>query len=222
MKALRLLAKLRPRKIALFLLLGVLTTILTTGALELLSPTPRTPFSSGASFAGKNYSVYVFRRFGMEHRAVHHGSNVLSTGDFLWGSLEDHDVKDPSGFTVLGEGTRTSRGWPFLCVFGTVVSDGEPWVGKIITRAFITVDQKSAFPTGSWPYYPHWVGLLGNIAFYAALWWVLLFGVCALRTARRIRRNHCILCNYSLVGLPPNSPCPECGTMPTPRKPAPD
>lgn len=54
-------------------------------------------------------------------------------------------------------------------------------------------------------------------------WLSLLFGVAAVVPLTIVlarlgddgpwsARRHCVRCNYDLVGLPPGSPCPECGT----------
>lgn len=63
------------------------------------------------------------------------------------------------------------------------------------------------------PLTPIPLGLAGNTAFYAALWFVLIRGrrtAGEIRAWSRRRRDCCEACGYSLVGLSP-SRCPECG-----------
>ncbi len=64
------------------------------------------------------------------------------------------------------------------------------------------------------PFWPVWRGLLIDIALYAVLWSLLLFGLPALRRAVRRRKGLCPHCAYDLRATPPNQPCPECGQMP--------
>jgi hypothetical protein len=64
------------------------------------------------------------------------------------------------------------------------------------------------------PLFPLWPGFALNTIFYAALAWILWQIPLALRRHRRRRAGRCTRCNYDLKGLPPGSPCPECGTKP--------
>ncbi|MFO0836384.1 MAG: hypothetical protein U0638_15565 [Phycisphaerales bacterium] len=58
------------------------------------------------------------------------------------------------------------------------------------------------------------LGFTLNTLFYAAAWFICLFGIRSIRHALRARRGLCTRCAYDLKGLPPGSPCPECGRLP--------
>lgn len=61
------------------------------------------------------------------------------------------------------------------------------------------------------PIRPLWSGFVLNTIFYAALAWGLWQLPLAIRRRRRRARGRCPRCAYALTGLPPHSPCPECG-----------
>ncbi len=62
-------------------------------------------------------------------------------------------------------------------------------------------------------------GFLYDTAFYAAIWFVLLFALPITRQllrARRTRRGLCPRCAYDRTGIAGTNPCPECGDVPFP------
>lgn len=56
-------------------------------------------------------------------------------------------------------------------------------------------------------------GFALGVLFWAALWWLVLFGRRAAVRFVRIRRGRCPACAYDRRGLGPDTPCPECGLM---------
>ncbi len=59
------------------------------------------------------------------------------------------------------------------------------------------------------PLMPLWTGFLANTLLCAAIPWLIMTGLAALKRSRRARRGLCIQCAYPNVGL---RLCPECGT----------
>ena len=60
------------------------------------------------------------------------------------------------------------------------------------------------------PLRPIWPGFAINTVFYAAILWLLMFGVFTTRSLIRRKRGHCIKCSYDLRGAE-HEACPECG-----------
>lgn len=61
------------------------------------------------------------------------------------------------------------------------------------------------------PLLPLWPGFVLCTAFYALIAWALYRSPSVLRRWRRLRLGDCPTCGYSLTGLSPLAPCPECG-----------
>ncbi|VAX42787.1 hypothetical protein MNBD_PLANCTO03-960, partial [hydrothermal vent metagenome] len=80
------------------------------------------------------------------------------------------------------------------------------------------------------PLLPIWPRVLGNIAFWSLIWWLVPTALIAWRRRRRSRRGLCQGCGYDLVGIAvgedKQTTCPECGAAwklsedPAPQSPA--
>jgi hypothetical protein len=70
---------------------------------------------------------------------------------------------------------------------------------------------RPALGSGWLPTAPRLIGFPVNTAFYAGLSFGLTHAYLAVRRRSRRRKGECIGCRYDLDGLPPDSPCPECG-----------
>jgi hypothetical protein len=62
------------------------------------------------------------------------------------------------------------------------------------------------------PITPLWQGFAINTAFYAGVWWCLIFGPRLVRRELLRRRGQCVMCAYSRAGLAEGAVCPECGS----------
>ncbi len=67
---------------------------------------------------------------------------------------------------------------------------------------------------GTLPCTPLWLGLLADLAIWSAVSYLALTALNRYRTYRAKKRiGVCPKCRYDRTGLPPTSPCPECGTL---------
>ena len=112
---------------------------------------------------------------------------------------------------------RFRCGWPMLAIDGVRFDPLD--LGDSVQGITFTEDTYhfSAVPVGgsdteNWflPLRPIWPGFAINTMFYAALLWLLTFGLFAARRVIRRKRGHCITCGYDLRGAE-HERCPECG-----------
>ena len=66
------------------------------------------------------------------------------------------------------------------------------------------------YTTKALPLRPIWPGFAINTVFYAAILWLLAFGLFAARRVIRRKRGLCLKCGYDLRGAE-HEVCPECG-----------
>jgi len=108
---------------------------------------------------------------------------------------------------------------------GAVVGDGLLGFG-VNSKGWLPASFIGGRDTPAWPreWLPHIVTSSSMIGVTLPLWipWVVVLGLCSLmhrdhRREKMRRLNGCCPgCGYSRVGLAPDAPCPECGTLPTP------
>lgn len=175
---------------------------------------------------------------------LHMQRGTLTGNDTLDPDLSDTTVANrfPIGHPVQldGPNTRTDIrfGWPSRAMFAYELEDWyfdmgdhygwthayilNPKPGASDITLFMKFDHPSdkghplGVPTGILPR-----GFAINTAFYAALWWIALWGLKLARGQLRAWRGRCRTCAYSLTGLAPGTPCPECGRKRTPSHTAP-
>ena len=99
---------------------------------------------------------------------------------------------------------RSLRSWWYISA---------PWSpNQSVHSAVIRVPQNKRWPgLYELPVLPDWPGLVLNTIFFSALAWGFWQLPLNLRRSRRRARGQCVRCGYALAGLPPGSPCPECG-----------
>lgn len=148
----------------------------------------------------------------------------------------------PARERTLDQAWEVSAGWPMRCV--RAVRQAGPiefaLPGEFVRGGFAAMAFEWPIPTGfvdgynqiaiePWPIdglaavvpmRPLPLGLLVNTVAWAALWFVALLPLVALRVLRRwrrARRNRCVACGYQREGLPDGAPCAECGREPAKR-----
>lgn len=119
-----------------------------------------------------------------------------------------------------------AAGWPMraFCYRGTFDSDEAKRFsypgGIVLARSGLRGQMYQVSP-GSFtsvrpalilPFKPLWPGFAVNTLLGALLWWVPIAGLQTFVSFRRRRRGRCSRCGYDRAGIPPQAPCPECGT----------
>ncbi len=127
-------------------------------------------------------------------------------------------TREPVEYRLYGQ-KLTAHGWPWRALYVEAYweSGGTPppmtSLRGGLPLASIPFVRRAAglLPNATFPLLPIWTGFLANVAVFTTPWAILFIGVPFLRRTIRRRRGRCTLCGYSLHGLPPGSPCPECG-----------
>ncbi|MFM9994743.1 MAG: hypothetical protein ACKVU4_02955 [Phycisphaerales bacterium] len=117
---------------------------------------------------------------------------------------------------IVTWGARAA-GWPMLCLRS--VSCARSTDAALTWSWSLQIRPASAYTglllrdpaTGSVPLLPDPLGFTVNTGVYAAAWFTLLCGFSAARHLLRGQPGGCPACGYDLTGLPPSTPCPECG-----------
>jgi hypothetical protein len=120
-----------------------------------------------------------------------------------------------------------ATGWPFRAFYCQIQATNAPNFGTHTWTAAggLILDDPTRPGWADWPpdfpcflpLRPLWPELLADAAIYSMAWALLLFPFATARRAFRLRRGRCPRCTYDLRGLPPNTPCPECGWIGSPQ-----
>lgn len=123
----------------------------------------------------------------------------------------DHPTAERRSARAVG------RGWPLICLATIEQYESQSWLSTPVGRG-IPLPRRLTRLFGP-PYFledralpllPVWPGLTINTALYAGLIWSAAALIRRSRSIRRLRRNLCPSCAYSLAGQPTPG-CPECG-----------
>ncbi|MFG0258779.1 MAG: hypothetical protein ACF8LK_00390 [Phycisphaerales bacterium JB041] len=136
-----------------------------------------------------------------------------------------HDGYEHTGSdTVRGPAVIESRGFPLRALRSYVVADitaqddisadgtfaVQDWKVLRTVGALAITDESPSDQGAALPYLPYWPGLLANTLFYTLLWWLAFASLRMVKHNRRYRRGLCPLCRYDLLADYSNG-CSECG-----------
>lgn len=139
----------------------------------------------------------------------------VSNNPFPWSFVWTHgNSEDLPNFTFLEE---EMYGWPLRMFGWRAFGPPTQTAPGILVWPSPALPHGTAYPSGLHQSVVWWPGVLGNIAIASLagaiapfLWSFFL----RWRTTDRRHRGLCVVCTQSRLGLPPGSPCPECGAPP--------
>ena len=213
-------------KPCLFLLLGAIINV--AGAWAIATRGPLLPFATpedwvigtGVDFGNCSVVLSYRARFGAaevqwsaETGRFYPGNDCMQIEPYpewlpWWTNVQTLLVNDEGDWKV----TQFATGWPvrtmmhefresYLRNFDDPGSERWHWAWPLETN-----------PMRALPLRPLWPGFAINTIFYAAILWLPVAGLGALRRRRRIKRGLCPACAYDLRGRGTQSlTCPECG-----------
>jgi hypothetical protein len=104
-------------------------------------------------------------------------------------------------------------GWPFRSLRYTWIAESYPLPGLTNGLPALGLERDEQF-SRRLPLIPIIPGFAVNVVLYAAMAWVVSSAMVSLRRATRARRGRCPECSYPLVDSDGGrSTCPECGTV---------
>lgn len=134
----------------------------------------------------------------------------------------------PPGFSDMR--LLAARGWPWpafwheeassnpstttgLGTFGSFRRPNRTYPGALHFKDWASLSSAGGVPEPLViPYRPLWLGLIADSLFYATIWFAAATLLAFTRRRLRRHRDGCTACGYSLTGLAPGAPCPECGS----------
>jgi hypothetical protein len=104
-------------------------------------------------------------------------------------------------------------GWPMLSMEvdrPLILNARDPWSGVPVVAGHIDLGIAQLRDR---PLAVHLIGtgFMINTVFYAAILWLPVAGLGAMRRRRRIQHGLCLKCAYDLRGSTDSQTCPECG-----------
>lgn len=115
----------------------------------------------------------------------------------------------PSGMSASSVWMESRAGWPLHAM---MLGLRAPTASQQSANYFPVVTFSFRGNMYAVPLEPAWPAFAADTAIYTVLWVAALAGFAELRRRRRRALGKCPNCLYNLRGLPPGSPCPECGT----------
>lgn len=209
----------RIRTIIIFLLAGAVTTVAVAWACAAwVSLVGSTGGARAAPMQGRLWRVvFDCRALGAERLIL-----LGSAGPWIGGEPpvvdEEHLLpawarRTPPEIDQHAVWLHDGRGLPFHsmhCEFVLRGSELKTLLGGIeLPRSLI----QGPDPTLLWralPLWPIWAGFAADSVFYAAMLWLPLRGLRAVRRFMRLNRGMCLVCGYDLRGDRSRA-CPECG-----------